>query len=124
LPYFVLQDLINLKYVSTNAAYSQYRNYFIAFGYFTVIPVGIVSIFGYLSYRHVHRQHLQEGQRPLPRLATQMASMSLFQIINVLAISTPFVTTQAYFLVSATFNKDASRQAQEQLAHSISHSRF
>lgn len=116
LPYFFLQDLINLKCASTNAAYTQYRTYFIAFGFFTVIPVSIVSIFGCLSYHHVQREFVQDRQHVSSRLTRQMASMALFQIINVLAFSIPFTVTQAYFLARANAVKDAYQQAQEQFA--------
>lgn len=115
-PYFFLQDLIKLRCVSTNAAYTQYRTYFIAFGFFTVIPVSIVSIFGYLSYRHVNSQLLRERQHSTSRLTRQMASMALFQIINVLAFSIPFATTQAYFLARVNVTKNAYPLAQEQFA--------
>jgi hypothetical protein len=102
--------------VSTNAAYTQYRTYFIPFGLLTVIPIGIVSIFGYLSYRHLHREHLQVRQRTLPRLTRQMTIMAIFQIINLLVFTTPFAISTAYFLVQANFVKDAYLQAQQQFA--------
>ncbi len=116
LPEFFFQDLINLKCVSTNAAYTQYRTYFIPFGLLTVIPIGIVSIFGYLSYRQLHREHLQVRQRTLPRLTRQMTIMAIFQIINLLVFTTPFAISTAYFLVQANFVKDAYLQAQQQFA--------
>ena len=116
LPYFFFQDLINLKCVSTISVYTQYRTYFIAFGLLTMIPVSIVFIFGYLTYRNVHGQSLQDRQRSSSRLTRQMTSMSLFQIINVLIFSIPFTITQAYFLTRASSSKNAYQQAQEQFA--------
>ncbi|CAF3794889.1 unnamed protein product [Rotaria socialis] len=114
LPYFFIQDTFNLRCVSTNGAYTQYSTYFIAFGLFAIIPVSIVSIFGYLSYRHVHSQLLEDTHRPLSRLTKQMTSMALFQIINIVGFSIPNGIIQAYFLASANLNKDPYRQAQEQ----------
>ncbi|CAF4233673.1 unnamed protein product [Rotaria socialis] len=114
LPYFFIQDTFNLRCVSTNGAYTQYSTYFIAFGLFAIIPVSIVSIFGYLSYRHVHSQLLEDTHRPLSRLTKQMTSMALFQIINIVGFSIPNGIIQAYFLASANLNKDPHRQAQEQ----------
>lgn len=115
-PYFFLQDLINSRCVSTNVAYTQYRTYAIAFGFFSAIPVSIVSIFGYLSYRHIQKQSLLGRLRSISRLTRQITRMTLFQVINVLVFTTPFAITQAYFLARASVSKDAYQQAQEQFA--------
>jgi hypothetical protein len=71
---------------------------------------------GYLSYRHVRRELVPDRQHISSRLTRQMASMALFQIINVLAFTIPFTVTQAYFLGRANSVKDAYQQAQEQFA--------
>ncbi|CAF1330971.1 unnamed protein product [Adineta steineri] len=119
IPYFFFQDLVNLRCVSINAIFTQYNTYFIAFGLFTVIPISIVFIFGYFSYRHVRSQFSQDRNRPLSRLTKQMTSMAIFQVMNLLIFAFPYAILQAYSFATMNLNKSAFRQAQEQFALSF-----
>jgi len=130
IPYLILQDLVTVKGKpicrTTNTIFAQYRNYFAVVGFGTVIPVTVISIFGFLTYRQLHMPgNIQRGFRTrrnslaLSQLTRQMTSMTLFQIVIVSLCEIPFAIAQVYTCATEGMTKSALHQAQEQLAQMI-----
>lgn len=118
LPYFFLQNLIlNVRSgtytcITTNGNYALFRSYFIVLGLYLAIPVMVISVFGFLTYRQFQKLSAHE-QRSLSALTKQMMRMVLFQIIIVLAFVTPNSLATIYFVTTASVIKSVYRLAQE-----------
>lgn len=57
IPYFILQELVIVggtpMCITTNTIFAQYRSYFVALCIVTIIPIIVVSIFGFFTVRHM-----------------------------------------------------------------------
>lgn len=117
-PYFFLQDLLfNVRSgtfvcITTNETYVLFRNYFIVVGLYLVIPVIVISVFGFLTYWQLRKLTLHE-RRALSAFTRQTTRMVLFQILSVLIFVTPNALTTIYFVATASVSKSAYRLAQE-----------
>jgi len=130
IPYIIFQDLVNVKGMPTcrtiNIVFSRYRNYFVVVGISNVIPITVISIFGFLTYRHLripkemsNDTHPRRRSVSLSHLTRQMTNMALFQIVVVSLCQTPFAIAQVYSCATEGMTKTALHQAQEQLAQMI-----
>ncbi|UJR18930.1 hypothetical protein I4U23_022059 [Adineta vaga] len=120
LPYYFLQDLVitggTPACVTKNTIFAQYRSYFIYLGVYTSIPIVIISIFGFLTVKHMR---ITAVKRSLTALIQQMIMMALFQIFAVLIFNGPYTAGQIYFISTANSVKSAYQRAQEQLVNSF-----
>ncbi|CAF3987276.1 unnamed protein product [Adineta steineri] len=112
-PYVYFQDLVDvagiLVCLSTNANYAWYHNYFVIIGLWTIIPITIIIVFGFLSYIHLRERHA------LLDLTRQMINMTLFQSASVFIFQVPSEIAVAYFLATANVNVNAYYRARNQL---------
>ncbi|CAF1355916.1 unnamed protein product [Adineta steineri] len=120
IPYFIFQDLVIVGgtpiCITTNTIYAQYRSYFIALCINTIIPIIVVSIFGFLTVRHMKTIGVT---RTLSSFTRQTISMALFQIVALLVFNSPFATWQIYSIITTNAVKDTYRRAVEQLITSF-----
>ncbi|CAF1397852.1 unnamed protein product [Adineta steineri] len=120
IPYFIFQDLVIVggtpMCITTNTIYAQYRSYVVSLGIITTIPITVISIFGYLTVRHMKTIGVT---RSLSSLTRQTISMALFQIVALLVFNSPFATWQIYSIITANVVKDTYRRAVEQLITSF-----
>lgn len=118
IPYFLFQELIfnastgTYRCVTTNGIYALFRSYVILVGFYFIIPIIIVSVFGFLTYRQLQRLTIQQ-RRSLSALTKQMVQMVLFQIITVLVFIAPHAIATIYFIATAAVNKSPFRLAVE-----------
>ncbi|CAF1434991.1 unnamed protein product [Didymodactylos carnosus] len=118
-PYYFMQQLSimpNWRCQTTNTIYAQYRSYFTILGLSITIPIVIISLFGYLSYRNMHRMNMDE-RHTHSTFNRQFIKMGLSAIIVVLVFQAPYAIAQVYFTATANLTKDVYRQTQEQLAN-------
>ncbi|CAF1470731.1 unnamed protein product [Adineta steineri] len=120
IPYFFFQDLVIIGGTSmcttTNAIFSQYRSYFLYLGIFTTIPITVISIFGFLTVRHMKTISVT---KTLSSLTRQTISMALFQIFAVLVFNGPYTAWTMYSVITTNIVKDTYRRAVEQLINSF-----
>ncbi|CAF3953917.1 unnamed protein product [Adineta steineri] len=120
LPYYFFQDLVmvggTLMCITTNTIFAQYRSYVTILGIATIIPITVISIFGFLTVRHMKTISVT---RSLSSLTRQTISMALFQIFAVLVFNSPYATWQIYTVATANVVKDTYRQTVEQLISSF-----
>ncbi|CAF1172999.1 unnamed protein product [Adineta steineri] len=116
IPYFILQELVIVggtpMCITTNAIFAQYRSYFVALCVVTIIPIIVISIFGFLTVRHMKTIGVT---RTLSSLTKQTISMALFQIVAVLVFNGPNAASLTYSVATANVAKDTYRGAVEQL---------
>ena len=115
IPYFILQELVIVggapMCITTNAIFVQYRSYFVTLGIVTIIPITVVSIFGFFTVRHMKTISVT---RTLSSLTKQTISMALFQIVAVLVFNGPNAASIIYSVATANVAKDTYRRAVEQ----------
>ncbi|CAF1507924.1 unnamed protein product [Adineta ricciae] len=115
---FILQDIVIVNgipsCVMTSSIYASYRSYFIVPVTTITIPISIISIFGFYSYRHFINQ-LGNDSHSFSAVTKQFTKMALCQIVNVLLFQGPFGCASIYFLATTNVVKDSYRQAQERL---------
>ncbi|CAF1301831.1 unnamed protein product [Adineta steineri] len=120
IPYFIFQDLVIVggthMCIGTNTIYAQYRTYFTALCINTIIPIIVLSIFGFLTVRHMKTIAVT---RTLSSLTRQTISMALFQIVAVLVFNGPNAAWLIYSAVTTNVVKDTYRRAVEQLIASF-----
>ncbi|CAF0926734.1 unnamed protein product [Adineta steineri] len=120
IPYFIFQDLVIVGgtpiCITTNTIYAQYRSYFTALCINTIIPIIVVSIFGFLTVRHMKTIAVT---RTLSSLTRQTISMALFQIFAVLVFNVPYAASLIYQVITANVVTDTYRRAVEQLIASF-----
>ncbi|CAF1291205.1 unnamed protein product [Adineta ricciae] len=131
IPSVIFQDLISIKGKpacrTTSKHYSQYRNYFVVIAFSTIIPLIIIGIFGFLTYRQLHAidsdQHtvvvVHRRSARLSHLTKQITNMILVQIMIVLCCETPFAVVQIYTCATKHMSKSALQQAEEQLIQMV-----
>ncbi|UJR11668.1 hypothetical protein I4U23_015849 [Adineta vaga] len=100
--------------VNMNAAYGVYIPIYLL-GLICVVPILVMVIFGYLTYRNIHMT------RGLVRQYAdrQLVRMTLFQVILVVFSFFPYGTYSAYSLVTAGMTKDGNRLLQEAFAITV-----
>lgn len=114
----VFQDYITNGSTSsciiTNAIYAFYRCYFVVPVLTIVIPISMMSAFGFYIYRNLHIQALHENHM-LSNFTKQLTKMVLLQIASVLIFQVPYGFFTVYSLATTSVVKDAYRQGQERL---------
>ncbi|CAF0846397.1 unnamed protein product [Adineta steineri] len=120
LPYYFFQDLVIVRgtpmCIATNTIYAQYRSYVAVLGIATIIPITIISIFGFLTVQHMKTISVT---RSLSSLTRQTISMALSQIFAVLVFNSPYAAWQIYIVITTNVVKDTYRQTVEQLISSF-----
>lgn len=120
LPYYFLQDLVLTDgipaCITTNKIFAQYRSYFIYLGVYTTIPIVVISVFGFLTFRRMRTLAIRNSISSITR---QMIHMALFQIVAVLIFNGPYTIGQIYSIGTANLIKNSYRKAQEQLVSSF-----
>ncbi|CAF1538308.1 unnamed protein product [Adineta steineri] len=120
IPYFFLQDLVivggTFMCITTNTVFAQYRTYFTTLCIFTTIPIIVISIFGFLTVRHIKTISVT---RTLSSLTRQTISMALFQIVALLVFNGPYAAWQIYSIITANIVNDSYRRTVEQLIASF-----
>ncbi|CAF1457805.1 unnamed protein product [Adineta steineri] len=120
IPYFIFQDLVIVggapMCITTNAIFAQYRSYFVALCINTTIPIIVISIFGFLTVRHMKTIAVT---RTLSSLTRQTISMALFQIVAVLVFNGPYTAWLIYSVATTNAVKDSYRRTVEQLIASF-----
>ncbi|CAF3953914.1 unnamed protein product [Adineta steineri] len=120
LPYYFFQDLVIVggtpMCIATNTIYAQYRSYVVSLGIVTIIPITVISIFGFLTVQHMKTISVT---RSLSSLTRQTISMALSQIFAVLVFNSPYATWQIYTVATANVVKDTYRRTVEQLVISF-----
>ncbi|CAF1539262.1 unnamed protein product [Adineta steineri] len=120
IPYFIFQDLVIVggtpMCIGTNTIFAQYRTYFTALCINTIIPIIVISIFGFFTVRHMKTISVT---RTLSSLSRQTISMALFQIVAVLVFNGPNAAWLIYSAITTNVVKDSYRRALEQLIASF-----
>ncbi|CAF1222107.1 unnamed protein product [Adineta steineri] len=120
IPYFIFQDLVIVggtpMCITTNTIYAQYRSYIVILGILTIIPIIVISIFGFFTVRHMKTIGVK---RLLSSFTRQTISMALFQILAVLVFTSLFAASQIYSIITANVAKGSYRRAVEQLITSF-----
>ncbi|CAF1355934.1 unnamed protein product [Adineta steineri] len=120
IPYFIFQDLVIIggtpMCLTTNTIYAQYHIYVVSLGIVTISPITMISIFGFLTVRHMKTIAVT---RTLSSLTRQTISMVLFQIFAVLVFNGPFTAWTIYSLSTTNAVKDTYRRTVEQLITSF-----
>ncbi len=93
-----------------NDNYSIYIQIYLL-GLITSIPVSIMFIFGYLTYRNIHGRRIL-GEQQADR---QLVRMTLVEIILIVICITPFGIMNTYNLVTSGMSKDQNRLMIENL---------
>ena len=75
------------------------------FGILCSIPILLMVIFGYMTYRNMHLTRVLAEQRA----DRQLARMTIFQVILVIIGFVPYGINMAYLLVTSTMTKDSDR---------------
>ncbi|CAF3787850.1 unnamed protein product [Adineta steineri] len=120
LPYYFSQDLVIVggtpMCITTNTIFAQYRSYVAVLGIATIIPITVISIFGFLTVQHMKTISVT---RSLSSLTRQTISMALSQIFAVLVFNSPYAAWQIYIAITTNVVKDTYRQTVEQLISSF-----
>ncbi|CAF1483950.1 unnamed protein product [Adineta steineri] len=115
IPYFIFQDLVIVggtpMCITTNAIFAQYHTYFAGLCVVAIIPITVISIFGFLTVRHMKTISVT---RSLSSLTKQTISMALFQIVAVLVFNGPNAASLIYQVITTNLVKDSYRRAVEQ----------
>ncbi|CAF1074318.1 unnamed protein product [Adineta steineri] len=115
-PYYFMKSaniIPNLTCQTSNTIYRTYRSYFTILVLNIIVPVTIITLFGYLTYKNMHTLNT-DGQYRLSTLTKQTIRMALYEIIIVLLFKCPFGIAQIYLVSTANIVKDVYRQTQEQ----------
>jgi hypothetical protein len=118
-PYYFMSPaniVPNWRCQTTNTVYAQYRSYFTILVLSIIVPIVIISLFGYLTYRNLHTLDINERHR-LSALTKQTTKMALYEIGIVLLFECPYGIAQLYFISSSTVVKSIYQQTQEQFAN-------
>ncbi|CAF3800067.1 unnamed protein product [Adineta steineri] len=120
IPYFIFQDLVIVggapMCITTNTIFAQYRSYFVALCINTTIPIIVISIFGYLTVRHMKTISVT---RSFSSLSKQTISMALFQIVAVSVFNASYTAWTIYSIITANVVKDTYWRTVEQLIASF-----
>ncbi|CAF3854107.1 unnamed protein product [Adineta steineri] len=115
IPYFIFQELVITSgipmCITTNTIYAQYRIYVSGLGIITITPISVLSIFGFLTVRHMKTIAVT---RTLSSLTRQTISMALFQIVAVLVFNGPNAASLIYQVITTNVVKDTYRRAVEE----------
>jgi hypothetical protein len=115
-PYYTYMDIIPIMQtcVNTNNAFAIYRliqSVSLTF----LIPVFIMIVFGYLTYRNIHQSRVLAEQR----VDRQLTRMTLLQVISVIISHAPSGINSTYALITSGISKDPDRVLRESFATSI-----
>lgn len=99
---------------STNALYTSYIPIYILL-FQCVIPVIIIVVFGYLTYRNIHSTIVFAEQHA----DRQFVRMTLIQVLLVVISMSPFGIYTVYSLITGRFTKDSDRLIKESFASTI-----
>ncbi|CAF1331159.1 unnamed protein product [Adineta steineri] len=116
IPQLVFYDIspITKTCVNSNAAYAIYVSIYVL-SLTCVIPVVILVVFGYLTYRSIHLTRVLAEQQA----DHQLAKMTLIQVVLVVIAITPYGINNVYGLITSGISKDANRLAIESFASII-----
>ncbi|CAF4339379.1 unnamed protein product, partial [Adineta steineri] len=118
MPYGILYDLLTKGSISIfttiNPNFVRYNTYFVNLCLYAVIPIIIVSVFSFLTYRNLQTLTTQD-RHSLSTLTRQVISLALLQVITLLVFQVPYAIVQIYTLVTINLAKSTYRQAQEQV---------
>jgi hypothetical protein len=116
IPVFIFYRIspIIYSYSSINQAYATYVPIFIIL-FFCVIPVIIMIIFGYLTYRNIHST-IRLVQQHFDR---QLTRMTLIQVFIVVFSMIPEGIYGTYQYITAGVQKDLDRQVKEAFVNII-----
>ncbi|CAF0973906.1 unnamed protein product [Adineta steineri] len=115
-PYYFMKSaniIPNLTCQTSNTIYRTYRSYFTILVLNIIVPITIISLFGYLTYKNMHTLNT-DGQYRLSTLTKQTIRMALYETIIVLLFKCPFGIAQIYLVSTANIVKDVYRQTKEQ----------
>ncbi|CAF1569647.1 unnamed protein product [Adineta ricciae] len=116
IPFFLYYDIPSTSQgcCITN---STFRHYTIAYTliFASAIPVLIVSIFGYFTFRNIRQSTVLVEQRA----DRQIAKMTLLQVLLIIVSVTPTGVFSAYMSITDNIIKDAQRLDNELLALTI-----
>lgn len=116
--YNIIQRGTTMVCAGSNTIYNQYITYFISICLYTIIPIVIICLFGYLAYRNIHRSN-EHNRRLVSVILRQMMSMAFIQICSLFLFQIPLGIVLVYNIVTTTVNKDSYRQAQEQFVRTF-----
>ncbi|CAF1026932.1 unnamed protein product [Adineta steineri] len=100
--------------VNTNAIYGIYTSIYIL-GLLCAIPVLIMLIFGYLTYRNIRYTRMLAEQR----IDRQFTKMVFIQVILLVICIVPYGINNTYNLITSNVLKDANRLENENFALAI-----
>ncbi|CAF1235915.1 unnamed protein product [Adineta steineri] len=116
IPCFIYLDIspITKTCLVTNNAYNFYLSLY-SLSLISTFPVIIMSIFGYLTYRHINLRRIlirQSADRQITR-------MTLIQVILVITTITPYGIQITYNLITTGIYKDTDRIIKESFSLTI-----
>jgi len=114
IPYAIFNTIINGLCVQTNIIYKDYTTYSL-FVFFIGLPILVLTIFGYLSYRNIHRIRILVNQQA----DRQITRMTLMQTIVVCLSILPYGILSIYALVTNGTIKSLDQQMKEYFASAI-----
>lgn len=99
----------NWRCQTTNILYSQYKTYFTILTVSIIIPIIIISLFGYLTYTNLHILDIDDRHR-LSALTKQTTKMVIYVISIVLFFQCPYGISQIYSISTTYLTKTLYRQ--------------
>ena len=116
IPFLIFYDIIptSKSCGSTNRTLTTYVPIFVCV-LLCGIPISLMIIFGFLTYRNIHHIRLLAEQHA----DRQFTKMILIKVVLIIITNTPFGSYTAYSLITSGMTKDVDRQMQEYLAVSI-----
>ncbi|CAF0855586.1 unnamed protein product [Adineta steineri] len=124
MPYGILYNLLTKGSTSIcttiNPNFVRYNTYFVNLCLYAVIPIIIVTVFSFLTYRNLRTLTTQD-RHSLSTLTRQMISLALLQVITLLVFQVPYAIVQIYSLVTMNLAKSTYRQAQEEVVNYFFH---
>ncbi len=116
IPIFLFYDIspVTKTCVNTNSAYMIYTPIYVL-GLVCSIPVLIMVVFGYLTYRNIRLTRVLAEQQ----VDRQLARMTLIQVVFVVICLVPYGIDTAYSLITSGVSKDANRLLNESFAITI-----
>jgi len=116
IPVLLYQNIspITNSCIVTNPQYSTYIPIFLL-GFMCIIPISIMCLFTWLTYRNIH-QAIALVEQHIDR---QLVRMTFMQVVLVILSFLPYGIYNAYTYITVNVTKDSNRRAIESLTSTI-----
>ena len=111
--------------VNLSVVYGYYLNYFIILILYNILPLAVFVVFGFLTWKNMHKIHRRHIAPQQQRLSTnqrqeyQLSRMLLLQISSISISTIPYTIDSLYNAITNQINKASFRVAQENLCTTV-----